>query len=60
MCVPAQVYLIDFEWTGKVGEANYPLFMNCSDIKWPPGASDNQPITVEHDVYWMNQLLLNQ
>ena len=56
-CGPAQVYLTDFEWAGKVGKATYPIFMNRDDILWPRGASDNQPITREHDVYWMNALL---
>ena len=56
-CVPAQVYLTDLEWAGKVGEANYPIFMNCTDNIWSPGASDNQPITLEHDEYWMQALL---
>ncbi|KAK9803269.1 hypothetical protein WJX72_003662 [[Myrmecia] bisecta] len=52
-----QVYLTDLEWAGKVGKANYPIFMNRTEIDWPPGASDNQPITLEHDVYWMHALL---
>lgn len=56
-CAPAQVYLIDLEWAGEVGKAKYPIFMNRTDIEWPPGASDNQPITLEHDVHWMNALL---
>lgn len=53
---PAQVFLTDLEWAGKSGEAKLPIFMNHS-IEWPPGASDNQLITQEHDVHWMNELL---
>lgn len=51
------MYLTDLEWAGEVGKANYPIFMNRTDIEWPPGASDNQPITMEHDLYWMDALL---
>ncbi|BDA45559.1 hypothetical protein COCOBI_07-3460 [Coccomyxa sp. Obi] len=52
-----KVYLVDFEWAGKAGEAKYPFYMNRKDITWPPGATDNQPITKEHDVFWMEKLL---
>ncbi len=55
-CAPAQVYVTDLEWAGKVGEAKYPIFMN-HDIDWPPDAGDNKPITKDRDVYWMNKLL---
>lgn len=49
--------MVDLEWAGKMGEAKYPIFMNQTNIDWPPGAGDNEPITKEHDFYWMNKML---
>ena len=53
----AQVLLTDFEWAGRAGTARYPYFMNRANLTWPGGASDNQLITVQHDLWWMNELL---
>ena len=38
-----QIWVIDFDWSGKNGTAVYPLFMNHIDIKWYPNASDGKP-----------------
>ncbi|KAK9823822.1 hypothetical protein WJX72_005747 [[Myrmecia] bisecta] len=52
-----QVYVVDLEWAGIMGEAKYPFFMNRADIRWPDGASDNQPITKTHDNWWLHKLM---
>lgn len=52
----AEVFVIDFEWAGKEGEAKYPMFMNHSNIKWPTDANDGMLIKYEHDKFWLNQL----
>lgn len=54
----SQVRIIDFEWSGKVGEAKYPLFMNHVDIAWPDGAKDGQHISKAHDTHFMDLLCI--
>lgn len=51
-----QVCVIDYEWSGKIGVASYPFFMNHVDIKWPEGAAYGQLIKAEHDLHWLNML----
>ena len=51
-----KVQIIDFEWSGKVEEAKYPLYMNHVDIEWPCGATDGGIITKDHDVHFLNLL----
>jgi hypothetical protein len=50
-----RVFLVDFDWAGRSGEARYPHFMS-RDVAWPPGASDGELITFEHDVHMVNVL----
>lgn len=51
-----KVCLIDYEWSGKVGEATYPFFMNHVSITWPEGAIDGGLVQKEHDTYWLKHL----
>ena len=51
-----QVYVIDLEWAGTEGEAEYPFFINRAEIMWTDGASDKQPITKQHDIWWLQKL----
>ena len=51
-----RIWVIDFDWAGKIGQATYPLFMNHIDIEWHPDASDGKPLHSEHDLYWLNKL----
>ncbi len=48
--------IIDFEWAGVAEQAAYPFFMNHTDVIWPDGARDGQPIKQEHDLWWLNLL----
>lgn len=57
--VSGTVRIIDFEWAGVADEAVYPFFMNHTDMEWPDGARDRQPIKQEHDLWWLN-LLCNE
>ena len=50
------VVIVDFDWSGKIGEAKYPLFMNHINLKWPDGATDNAPLRPEHDQYWLDKV----
>ncbi len=52
-----KVCVLDFEWSGCLGGATYPFFMNHRDIKWPEGAQDGNLITTEHDKYWLSTLV---
>ena len=49
------LFIIDFDWSGKIGEQWYPFFMNHEEIRWPEGAKDNELITSDHDLYWIEQ-----
>ena len=42
--------LIDFDWSGKNQEVVYPSFVNRTDVRWPVGADDGEPILAFHDV----------
>ena len=50
------LYLIDFDWAGKAGEAKYPYFMNHFQIDWPNGASDGEPLQPSHDLHFLEQI----
>jgi serine/threonine protein kinase len=43
------IKLIDFDWAGKVGHVKYPNFLSPK-IGWPPGAEGGKPITAQHDL----------
>ena len=51
-----KVCVLDYEWSGAIGTATYPFFMNHVDLTWPEGAVDGQLIQMEHDKYWLEQL----
>ena len=59
LVVSGTVRLIDFEWAGVANEPAYPFFVNHTDVVWPDGAIDGQPIKQEHDLCWLN-LLCNE
>ena len=44
-----QIWIIDFDWAGRIKEAKYPMFMNV-DIQWPVGACAGNLILPEHDL----------
>ena len=50
------VRITDFEWAGVKEQSTYPLFMNHTDLTWPDGARDGQPIKQEHDLWWLKLL----
>ena len=50
-----KLFIIDFDWAGKIGEQRYPFFMNHEEIRWPEGAKDNELITPDQDLYWIEQ-----
>lgn len=49
------VLLIDFDWSGHVGEVVYPPRMN-KDVRWPPRAKTGETITKEDDLFMLEQL----
>ena len=54
-----KIHFIDFDWAGRQGEAVYPMRVNKVTVWRPEGASDGQPILVEHDVAMVDYLLLH-
>ncbi len=51
-----RVFVIDFQWAGMQGTAQYPHFMNHAEIEWPKGAEDGRKIEAEHDKHWLHCL----
>ena len=51
------VFLIDFDWAGKAGEARYPRNLS-SGVTWPGKAEEleMQPILKGHDLFMLDQL----
>ena len=41
---------IDFDWSGKNQEVVYPSFVNRTEVRWPIGVDDGEPILAIHDV----------
>jgi len=50
------VHLIDFDWAGPVGEAKYPLAVNCKTVKRPEGVRGGEFIMKEHDLEMVSDL----
>jgi len=44
-----KIKLIDFDWAGKAGDVKYPSFLSPK-IGWPAGAEGGKPITAQHDL----------
>ena len=57
MITGSKVYFIDFDWSGKVGEARYPLNLSVR-VRWPkiPQYLELKPILVEHDLFMLSEL----
>jgi hypothetical protein len=52
-----KVYLIDFDWAGRVDKARYPMNLSSS-VRWPKAAEqlEMQPILMEHDLFMLEEL----
>ena len=52
-----EVFLIDFDWAGKVDEARYPRNLSRS-VRWPEEAEELEmkPILMDHDWFMLDQL----
>ena len=50
-----RIVVVDFDWSGQVGECVYPVVLNKEDLTWPAGAAFLQPILPDHDRYWLNR-----
>ncbi|CAG8556217.1 5111_t:CDS:2, partial [Paraglomus brasilianum] len=48
------IKLVDFDWSGKEGEATYPQFLNTK-IPWHPDVKRLGPIWCEHDTYLLEE-----
>jgi hypothetical protein len=47
-----KISVVDFDWCGVADVAQYPPFMNHTDITWPEGAEDGLVLRPAHDLYW--------
>ena len=49
--------LIDFDWCGKVEEAEYPSSLNTHDaLGWPTGVEPDSVMRKEHDIFMLQKL----
>jgi serine/threonine protein kinase len=42
--------LVDFDWSGRIGEARYPLDVNTTTVKRPDAVAGGELIKAEHDI----------
>ncbi len=52
-----RVMLVDFDWCGKHGEAEYPIDLNDVASDWPAGAGSGQVMRKEHDYAMLKRLI---
>ena len=52
-----EIRFIDFDWAGRDGVTQYPLFMNHADISWPQDATEGMPLQQAHDTELLRRLL---
>lgn len=45
----AKVHFIDFDWAGCIGEAKYPIDINCKTVKRPEGVQGGELISKQDD-----------
>lgn len=51
--------LVDFDWSGIIGEIRYPINVYRGKRLWrPAGAEDGQLILAEHDIQMLHAMLL--
>jgi aminoglycoside phosphotransferase len=49
--------VIDIDWAGTLGEANYPVFVNKGmDLEWPLDMEDGSPILAKHDIWMLSYM----
>ena len=51
-----RIHFVDFDWAGRIGEAEYPVDINRITVKRPEGAEGGKLITVEHDKVMVSYL----
>jgi len=44
-----RIHFVDFDWAGRIGEAEYPNDINRITVRRPEEAEGGKLITVEHD-----------
>lgn len=53
------IKLVDFDWSGKIGEVRYPMNVYRGARLWrPDGAKDGQLIKAEHDIDMLHSLFV--
>ena len=53
------VHLIDFDWAGRIGEARYPMEINCTTVRRPKGVEGGELIAEQHDDEMVGYLFAN-
>ena len=49
-----ELRLIDLDWAGIAGKAEYPILLNTKSIQWPRGVAAGQALQQNHDVELLN------
>jgi hypothetical protein len=47
--------LVDFDWSGKIGQVRYPMNVN-HELRRPEGANDGNLILADHDIEMLDYL----
>lgn len=48
--------LVDFDWSGAIGEARYPMHVNKMTLWRPDDVEDGKPIKSEHDMEMLEHI----
>ena len=48
--------LLDFDWSGRIDEARYPLDINTTTVKRPDGVAGNNLIEAAHDIQMLEYI----
>ena len=49
--------LVDFDWSGRIGEVRYPMNVYRGQRLWRPhGAEDGKLIKADHDIDMLNTM----
>ena len=53
-----KMFLVDFDWAGREGEARYPATINMTDIVWGEGTVRCGLVKKEHDLFMLDRLFV--
>ena len=55
--IPTQIQVVDFDLSGKRGQAKYPSYLNTEEILWAEGVASNGLLEPVHDIHFIDLFL---